>query len=190
MGKPHKDKASPVENKDLDLADALGLDVEELAENEDEIEEDADTGTETDIVEAPVTEEPKPVEAKKPKVASEIVKDDAGAPMFKRMAPTIDSAPVAKPRERAKYKPVDKQVAREASANPALLQFPTDRWGITKDLKKAMIHLASRIAGDDSKKALTDEVLKILVVHLNAKVQADKKYKAALAARNEQEDAE
>lgn len=68
-------------------------------------------------------------------------------------------------------------------ANPTYLQFPTDKWGLTKDLKAAMIAVASRIAGSDDKKVLFDEVLRIAVGHVNAKFAADKiKRDAQMAA--------
>ena len=103
--------------------------------------------------------------------------------MFKRLEPTINSETPKKIRPQPATKLPDKRIATEPSANAALLTFPTDRWGITKDLKKAMTHLASRIAGDQNKKDLTDEVLKILVLHMNAKFKADQVYKQRLAER-------
>ena len=55
----------------------------------------------------------------------------------------------------------------------ALLTFPTDRWGITKDLKKAFITAASRVAGDESKKKLVDDIVAILVKHVDEKFAVD-----------------
>lgn len=188
MGKPNKDKQEPVENKDLELANALGL------SEEDVTEQDVEEETEEEVQAAATApkEEPKPVqEPPKPKeiapAKAETVYSDDGRPMFKRLEPTISSDQPKKLRPKPATKQPDKRTAHAPSANPALLTFPTDRWGVTKDLKKALIHVASRVAGDPNKKALVDEVLKILVLHLNAKFKADQDYKARLAARSEQE---
>lgn len=140
---------------------------EETAETEEQVEETAP--------EAPAKEESK----------GELVLDDTGAPLFKRLAPTRpDNGVTKKERMKPSYKAVTKQTAHEIGTNAALLSFPTDRFGITKDIKKALTSAASRIAGDDSKLALVQEVLDILSKHIVAKHKADKAYRAKLAAKN------
>jgi hypothetical protein len=117
-------------------------------------------------------------------VESDIVSDN-GVQMYKRMKPTYAPAPIAqKPRTAPSYKAPTKQMQYEVSANPALLAFPTDRYGITKDIRKAMISTASRIAGDANKKDLVLQVMKILLEHIELKFVADNQYKLKIAARD------
>ena len=162
--------------------------VEETVEQEPEFEEgDFVEATETETVE-PVVEAPveEVQEAKEKKRIGEVVRSDEGAPLFKRMAPTReDNGSKRKERMKPSYKPRDKQVAHAVSANAALLNFPNDRYGITKDIKKAMTSAASRIAGDATKKELVLEVVGVLLEHIEAKYVADRAYREALAARED-----
>lgn len=206
MGKRNKDKGTPVEaveNKDAELAAELGLDVTEVAEEEveqaemfpeaeqepteeaaDETDEAADE-QEAEEVEAEQTAEPTVTHKPEKVIKEEIVKDDAGVPLFKRMAPKAHAAEAPrKERMKPSYKAPTKQRAHAVSSNPALLTFPTDRFGITKDIKKAMVTTASRIAGDANKKELVEEVLAILVEHMNIKFEQDKAYRAALLEKH------
>ena len=54
-------------------------------------------------------------------------------------------------------------------ANPALLEFPTDRLGITREIKKAFFKAGSRIGADKDTLALIDETVRILRGHLQAR---------------------
>lgn len=194
----HKPKAvveAPVEVEEVSLAAALGLDeeevieevVEEVVETEDAAEEPTEEEEEEEAIVGDTTEEEvlAAVAAARVESTGVIVKDDAGVPMFKRMAPTTPAAePARKERMKPSYKPRTKQTAHETSANAALLTFPNDRYGIAKDIKKAMISAASRIAGDESKKDLVLEVVDILLKHVEAKYRADRAYRVALAERN------
>lgn len=79
--------------------------------------------------------------------------------------------------------------------NPTFLMYPTDKWGLTKDLKAAFASVASRIAGSSDKKALVDEVIRIGLGHVEAKFSVDKikrdeqmaKAQAEAEARKEKE---
>jgi len=62
--------------------------------------------------------------------------------------------------------------------------FPTDRFGLTKDMKKAMISMASRIAGSQEKMDLAQETLDLLVDFLHKKFAADAAYRENLAKRD------
>lgn len=161
----------PVESKEEILAAELGLESETL-----EIEAEAQETVSEEVIEAAVESKPE-----KP----EIAKNDAGVPLFRRLKPkSVDVAVVKKERSRPTYKAPTKQIGREVSANAALINFPTDRYGITKDLKTAFIRTASRIAGDDNKKELVDKVLELLTLHMNIKFKADQSYRGALAKRD------
>lgn len=59
------------------------------------------------------------------------------------------------------------------SHNPALIVWPTDIWGLTKDLKKEFLRAASRIGGQADKKALLDATLAIAHAYLEAKYTKD-----------------
>lgn len=140
-------------------------------------------------VKAPVTPEAKaPVEKAAP--AKEVKKTSAGdKPLvvkagtrtdYERKAPK--KAPPLKIKPLSLAKPNGK-----ASANPAHLDFPSDRWGLTKDLRKAIVSTASRVAGSEDKKRLVDETLKIGLAHIEAKFERDHEYKTKLKAEAEAE---
>ena len=74
-----------------------------------------------------------------------------------------------------------------APHNPAMIEWPTDIWGLTKDLKKEFLKAASRVGGQADKKALLDATLEIAHEHLEAKFEKDN---AHLAARIEKAAAE
>lgn len=166
---------------DDDLNLALELDLDSTA---DEVTADAvpsDTaGTveDTEVQDAPNDEA---TESSRP---GEIVSDSFGRPTVKRLAPTYGSDPAVKVKPRIPVKARTKQSHREVSSNPALLQFPTDRWGLTKDLKKAVTQLTSRIAGDPAKKELADAVFKVLMEHYEIRFKQDKAYKETLRAKH------
>jgi len=77
-------------------------------------------------------------------------------------------------------------------SNAALIEWPTDVWGLTKDVKKAIISATARVSGQADKKALLDNVLRIALAHLEARFEADNTLrakrieKAAAAAEPEQ----
>lgn len=103
------------------------------------------------------------------------VRDEKGNALFKRITAHLPEQPVERKRTRVEYKPANRITDESAGrlSNAALLTFPTDRWGITKDLKIAFTNVASRIAGDENKKRLVEEVLAILTEHLNEKFKVD-----------------
>lgn len=176
MGNSNKGKGNapkPDENKDL-LAEALELTPEQVAT---EVVPEAET-----VVDAPVEADPQPEPEAQVDEAPVEVAPSSG---YRRMEPTYADNRIHK---KAVTKPTTKKakrlMVREVGSNPATLFFPTDKWGVTKDLKKAFIALASRVAGDASKKALVDETLKVLVTHLNVKFESDKDYKEKLLAKH------
>lgn len=63
--------------------------------------------------------------------------------------------------------------------NPRYLKFPADKWGLTKDLKAALVRTASRVAGDERKMALVKETLRVGLTHMDMKYKRDKAYKDA-----------
>ena len=65
------------------------------------------------------------------------------------------------------------KAAPNTSGNVANLVWPTDQYGLTKDLKTAVTQLASRVAGHPDKKQLVDAVLIIAIAHIKAKFDGD-----------------
>lgn len=62
-------------------------------------------------------------------------------------------------------------------ANSALLEFPTDQYGITRELRRTMIDIGSRLNGDIEKLELVVVTLDLLQKHLQAR------YDEVVAAR-------
>ena len=84
--------------------------------------------------------------------------------------------------------------AVDVSHNSSFLVWPTDPWGMTIELKAALIHIASRIQGATDKKELVDAVLEIGLGHIKAKFLVDAKVRQAaidaVIAENEAKEAE
>jgi hypothetical protein len=59
------------------------------------------------------------------------------------------------------------------SANPALVEFPRDQWGMTSELRKAGIRAASAVRGNPEKQALLIATLRVIAQHAAARVGAD-----------------
>lgn len=57
--------------------------------------------------------------------------------------------------------------------NHMLLKYPTDKWGFTRDLRKAAAKTASRLSGDKDKKRLLDETMEIILTYFDDKYKAD-----------------
>lgn len=113
----------------------------------------------------PVVEEAK-VEAAVEAVATEAVAEEKAtdtevAPAAEAVAEEAVEAPLAK--------------VKKAHTNAAMLDWPTDVWGLTKDLKLAIIQVASRVNGHEDKKELVDTVLEVGLDFLQAKYREDNK---------------
>lgn len=127
-----------------------------------------------ELTAAPAPAKKEEVKAEKPKAAATVVRDAGGTPMYRKMTPTLVQAdPVRKARTPASYKAPSKQTQSNIETNPALLSFPTDRFGLTREVRKALLTASSRVLGDPVKKALMDETLTILIKHMNAKFEID-----------------
>lgn len=174
MGKK-KDNTPKTDDKATELASELGLDASEVQPTEEvkEATTEAPESTE-EVIEDTVQE----------------TKEDKGKEIdpnafFRKMKPTIfPEEKSTKTRVKVKYKERQKQIDQGISANPSLIVFPTDRFGVTKDVKKALLHAASRIAGDEKKKELVLEVIEICKEHLELKFKEDRAYRKKLAERD------
>lgn len=178
MGKPNKPKTEQAPVADLDAA--LDLDTAELFETQDEVVASSEVVTETAEpdagLEAAVKETTAPVQAPKETKESEVKS------LFKRMAPTRESGDASgrKPRTPVSYKERARLADGVVSHNAALLAFPTDPYGITRELKKAMVNAGARMNGDPNKKAVFDQVLDILKEHVELKFAEQTKARSKL----------
>ena len=71
----------------------------------------------------------------------------------------------------------------KVSANPAMVEFPLDRWGMTSELRKAGIRAAQSVRGDPEKQALLVATLRVLAQHSAARVNSDADAVAARVAK-------
>ena len=190
MGKKNKrPNGAPTPEQEADKSKALdaALELESVAEKAPEAPEQPEQ-PKAPTQELAKSENPKPSASR---TKDEVVKGKDGKPRFIKKAPTLDPQgrnPIAKPKKADKRQPRRRMPAHStdgAHANPAYLKFPADRWGLTKDLKRAIISTASRIAGDEEKMALVKETLKIALTHMNTKFERDAEYKAARKAEAE-----
>ena len=60
------------------------------------------------------------------------------------------------------------------TTNPSELAFPTDRWGLTRDVKAGIIAMSARICGSPEKYELAKETLETLLGYLEARYELDK----------------
>lgn len=70
------------------------------------------------------------------------------------------------------------ELVKNAGANPATLEFPTDRWGFTSAVRKAVLGAASMVRGQDDKHLLLLGTLLVLVAHVKARLPLDKQGQA------------
>ena len=67
-----------------------------------------------------------------------------------------------------------KKEFKKNTTNPSELAFPTDRWGLTKDVKASIVAMTARICGSPEKYALAKETLETLLGYLDARYELDK----------------
>ena len=177
MSKKKKDTApeakAPVVEDTLDQLDLLATELTDDTEIDQITEDAAEITDEVDDTEADEAEDETPMAEQ----AAEVNKIG-----LKRRPPVPNPAEVRK-QEQAKVSKRRRRMgtgipADGVHANPKFLRFPADKWGLTKDLKKSVISMASRMAGDESKKQLVDETMRILLEHVELKFEQDAKYKA------------
>lgn len=66
--------------------------------------------------------------------------------------------------------------------NPTTLSFPTDVYGMTKDLRKDMLTISSRIKGDEAKLQLLKDTLSLCMKHVMARFAEEKAAREKVAA--------
>lgn len=68
-------------------------------------------------------------------------------------------------------------------ANFAALEFPTDVYGMTRELRAAVQALSSRIDGSEDKKKLVNATVAIIVKHIKAKTEYEAENRAERVAK-------
>lgn len=79
--------------------------------------------------------------------------------------PGVTPAPAEAPKMRI--------TVQGAAHNPAALEFPTDKWGLTRDVKMSMIQMSARVCGSEEKYKLAMETLGILTQYLTDRYTKD-----------------
>ena len=59
-----------------------------------------------------------------------------------------------------------KQAKVKMDSNPTKISWPTDKWGFTRELRKAVTATAAKLRGDADKKKLLDETLEVAIEFL------------------------
>lgn len=72
----------------------------------------------------------------------------------------------------------------EVSANPTLVEWPSDPHGIASELKKALVKAAGRVNGQDDKMQVIMQTVRIGAGHLKARHAAQKETRTAEIERN------
>lgn len=82
-------------------------------------------------------------------------------------------------------------LVKNASANPALLEFPRDVNGFTTALRKELLTAAGRVQGFEDKQELLLNTLYVAVAHIKARYKKDRedreqtaKWQGELAAKS------
>lgn len=75
-----------------------------------------------------------------------------------------------------------KDLLSKVTDNPANLEFPTDRWGFTTDIKKIVLKRAASVRGQEDKHSLLLATMAILVAHIKARYPKDKERFAQMLA--------
>lgn len=66
-----------------------------------------------------------------------------------------------------------KELVQQVSANPALVQFPTDRWGFTSAVRREVLKQAAMVRGQKDKHDLLVGTLAILLSHVQKRFPVD-----------------
>ena len=82
-----------------------------------------------------------------------------------------------------------KELIVNVSDNPGAIVFPTDQWGFTSQVRKAVLTAASTVRGQDDKHLLLVGTLSVLLAHIKARLPKDKQYQADRLASQAVEEA-
>jgi hypothetical protein len=60
-------------------------------------------------------------------------------------------------------------------SNPTKINWPTDKWGFTRELRKAVTLTAAKLKGDADKKRLLDDTLEVAIEFLEVNFESSKR---------------
>lgn len=60
-------------------------------------------------------------------------------------------------------------------SNPTKINWPTDKWGCTRELRKAVIATAAKLRGDADKKKLLEETLEVAIEFLEVNYESSQR---------------
>lgn len=66
-----------------------------------------------------------------------------------------------------------KELIVNVSANPAEIQFPTDKWGFTSAIRKEVLRTAANVKGQKDKHDLLVATMAVLVAHIQKRLPGD-----------------
>ncbi|WKV16990.1 hypothetical protein [Nostoc phage NMeng1] len=75
-----------------------------------------------------------------------------------------------------------KELLSKVTDNPASLEFPTDRWGFTSEIKKVVLKRAASVRGQEDKHSMLLATMAILMAHIKARYPKDKERFAQMLA--------
>jgi hypothetical protein len=75
-----------------------------------------------------------------------------------------------------------KELLGKVTDNPATLEFPTDRWGFTSEIKKVVLKRAASVRGQEDKHSMLLATMAILMAHIKARYPKDKERFAQMLA--------
>ena len=139
-----------------------------MASNKKPVPEPAATEQEVQEVQEAEAETQEPAE--KPSLVVRAGTDTHFIPMHVNI-PGVQDAPEGPMMLKKKFK--------KNTTNPSELAFPTDRWGLTKDVKAALVAMTARICGSPEKYELAKETLDTLLAYLDARYEFDKAARGA-----------
>lgn len=99
-----------------------------------------------------------------------MAKDEANEKTLKRRNSDGSTQRVVKkkPVKMNLVKPKRMEMPGTDPANPSNLVFPTDRFGLTTEIRKAVIAATRKVGGDKEKVVLIEETLRVLRGHVQA----------------------
>ena len=68
-----------------------------------------------------------------------------------------------------------KQAKVKMDSNPTKIEWPTDKWGFTRELRKAICITASKLRGDADKKRLLDATLEVAIEFLEVNYESSQR---------------
>ena len=79
---------------------------------------------------------------------------------------------------------------RDVSDNPANVKWPADRWGLTTEIRKAILNSGGRVCGNADKHDILLNTLAVAIAHVQKRRKKDVEYALSSRAGREAAQAE